>query len=79
MGRYVQYHRLYPSTFLQKEDPWNSIISGAATGGILAARNGVPAIAGSAVLFSNHKSSTVKKYENMQVLLVLLFQIFVFN
>jgi len=24
----------------KKEDPWNSIISGAATGGILAARNG---------------------------------------
>lgn len=26
--------------FRKKEDPWNSIISGAATGGILAARNG---------------------------------------
>lgn len=33
-----------------KEDPWNSIISGAATGGILAARNGVPAMAGSALI-----------------------------
>ncbi|XP_034949479.1 mitochondrial import inner membrane translocase subunit Tim17-B-like [Chelonus insularis] len=36
--------------FRQKEDPWNSIISGAATGGILAARNGLPAMAGSAVI-----------------------------
>lgn len=27
--------------FRKKEDPWNSIISGAATGGILAARNGL--------------------------------------
>ncbi|KAG8300607.1 Mitochondrial import inner membrane translocase subunit Tim17-B [Homalodisca vitripennis] len=34
----------------KKEDPWNSIISGAATGGILAARNGVPAMVGSAVI-----------------------------
>lgn len=34
----------------QKEDPWNSIISGAATGGILAARNGVGAMIGSAVI-----------------------------
>lgn len=33
----------------KKEDPWNSIISGAATGGILAARNGVPTMIGSAV------------------------------
>uniref|UniRef100_A0A8W7JGG6 Mitochondrial import inner membrane translocase subunit TIM17 n=1 Tax=Anopheles albimanus TaxID=7167 RepID=A0A8W7JGG6_ANOAL len=36
--------------FRKKEDPWNSIISGAATGGILAARNGVPAMVGSAVI-----------------------------
>lgn len=36
--------------FRKKEDPWNSIISGAATGGILAARNGLPAMAGSAVI-----------------------------
>lgn len=36
--------------FRRKEDPWNSIISGAATGGILAARNGLPAMAGSAVI-----------------------------
>ncbi|XP_015512316.1 mitochondrial import inner membrane translocase subunit Tim17-B [Neodiprion pinetum] len=36
--------------FRHKEDPWNSIISGAATGGILAARNGVPAMAGSAII-----------------------------
>lgn len=36
--------------FRQKEDPWNSIISGAATGGILAARQGVGAMAGSAVI-----------------------------
>ncbi|XP_014240593.1 mitochondrial import inner membrane translocase subunit Tim17-B-like [Cimex lectularius] len=36
--------------FRQKEDPWNSIISAAATGGILAARNGVPAMAGSALI-----------------------------
>lgn len=34
----------------KKEDPWNSIISGAATGGILAARNGLPAMAGSALI-----------------------------
>ncbi|XP_028044149.1 mitochondrial import inner membrane translocase subunit Tim17-B [Bombyx mandarina] len=34
----------------QKEDPWNSIMSGALTGGILAARNGVPAMAGSALI-----------------------------
>lgn len=36
--------------FRKKEDPWNSIISGAATGGILAARNGFPAMAGSAAI-----------------------------
>jgi len=36
--------------FRQKEDPWNSIISAAATGGILAARNGLAAMAGSAVI-----------------------------
>jgi import inner membrane translocase subunit TIM17 len=36
--------------FRKKEDPWNSIISGAATGGILAARNGLPAMAGSALI-----------------------------
>nr|XP_045618785.1 mitochondrial import inner membrane translocase subunit Tim17-B-like [Procambarus clarkii] len=34
----------------KKEDPWNSIISGAATGGILAARSGAAAMAGSAVI-----------------------------
>ncbi|XP_064099877.1 mitochondrial import inner membrane translocase subunit Tim17-B [Macrobrachium rosenbergii] len=34
----------------KKEDPWNSIISGAATGGILAARSGAAAMAGSAVV-----------------------------
>lgn len=34
----------------KKEDPWNSIISGAATGGILVARNGLPAMAGSAFI-----------------------------
>ncbi|XP_017890677.1 mitochondrial import inner membrane translocase subunit Tim17-B-like [Ceratina calcarata] len=34
----------------KKEDPWNTIISGAATGGILAARNGLPAMAGSALI-----------------------------
>ncbi|CAG0914776.1 unnamed protein product [Notodromas monacha] len=33
-----------------KEDPWNSIMSGAATGGILAARNGPAAMAGSAII-----------------------------
>lgn len=36
--------------FRKKEDPWNSIISGFATGGILAARNGIPAMAGSAII-----------------------------
>ncbi|XP_033332464.1 mitochondrial import inner membrane translocase subunit Tim17-B [Megalopta genalis] len=34
----------------KKEDPWNSIISGAATGGILSARSGLPAMAGSAII-----------------------------
>jgi len=34
----------------KKEDPWNAIISGAATGGILAARSGVGAMAGSALI-----------------------------
>jgi len=33
-----------------KEDPWNAIISGAATGGILAARNGTGAMIGSAII-----------------------------
>lgn len=33
----------------QKEDPWNSIISGATTGGILAARAGPKAMTGAAV------------------------------
>ncbi|VVC37829.1 Mitochondrial inner membrane translocase subunit Tim17/Tim22/Tim23/peroxisomal protein PMP24 [Cinara cedri] len=33
----------------KKEDPWNSIASGALTGGILAARNGIPAMTASAV------------------------------
>ena len=34
----------------QKEDPWNSIISGAATGGVLAARAGPRAMASSALV-----------------------------
>ena len=34
----------------QKEDPWNSIMSGAATGGILAARAGPKAMASAAVV-----------------------------
>ncbi|KAH8341563.1 probable mitochondrial import inner membrane translocase subunit Tim17 1 [Drosophila kikkawai] len=34
----------------QKEDPWNSIISGAVTGGVLSARKGVAAMAGSAII-----------------------------
>merc|ERR1719253_1007669 len=34
----------------QKEDPWNSIVSGAATGGILAARAGPKAVASAAVV-----------------------------
>ncbi|XP_044008602.1 mitochondrial import inner membrane translocase subunit Tim17-A-like [Aphidius gifuensis] len=33
----------------QKEDPWNSIMSAAITGGVLAARNGVGAMAMSAI------------------------------
>lgn len=36
--------------FRQKEDPWNSIVSGAVTGGILASRNGAAAMAGSAII-----------------------------
>lgn len=34
----------------QKEDPWNSIVSGAATGGVLAARAGPRAMASAAVV-----------------------------
>lgn len=34
----------------QKEDPWNSITSGAVTGAILSVRNGAPAMLGSAVV-----------------------------
>lgn len=34
----------------KKEDPWNSITAGAVTGGVLAARNGLPAMAGSAFI-----------------------------
>ncbi|KAJ8301485.1 hypothetical protein KUTeg_020472 [Tegillarca granosa] len=34
----------------KKEDPWNSIISGAATGAILSIRNGYAAMVGSAVM-----------------------------
>lgn len=34
----------------KKEDPWNSISSGALTGAILAVRQGVPAMVGSAVI-----------------------------
>ncbi|XP_016962458.1 probable mitochondrial import inner membrane translocase subunit Tim17 4 [Drosophila biarmipes] len=35
-------------SYRQREDSWNSIVSGAATGGILAARNGIRAMANSA-------------------------------
>ncbi|KAL3784163.1 hypothetical protein ACHAW5_007048 [Stephanodiscus triporus] len=38
------------SAIRQKEDPWNSIMSGAATGGILAARAGPRAMASAAVV-----------------------------
>mmetsp|Transcript_23808 Transcript_23808/g.51453 ORF Transcript_23808/g.51453 Transcript_23808/m.51453 type:complete len:241 (-) Transcript_23808:390-1112(-) len=38
------------SAIRQKEDPWNSIISGAATGGVLAARAGPKAMASAAVV-----------------------------
>ncbi|XP_038061855.1 mitochondrial import inner membrane translocase subunit Tim17-B-like [Patiria miniata] len=34
----------------KKEDPWNSITSGALTGAVLAARNGAVAMAGSAMI-----------------------------
>jgi mitochondrial import inner membrane translocase subunit TIM17 len=34
----------------QKEDPWNSIMSGAATGGVLAARAGPQAMASAAIV-----------------------------
>jgi len=34
----------------QKEDPWNSITSGAVTGAILSVRNGAPAMIGSAIV-----------------------------
>ncbi|XP_044313220.1 probable mitochondrial import inner membrane translocase subunit Tim17 4 [Drosophila rhopaloa] len=36
------------NSYRQREDSWNSIVSGAATGGILAARNGIRAMANSA-------------------------------
>ncbi|XP_033167569.1 probable mitochondrial import inner membrane translocase subunit Tim17 3 [Drosophila mauritiana] len=36
--------------YRQREDAWNSILSGAATGGILAARNGIRAMANSALV-----------------------------
>ncbi|XP_051169917.1 mitochondrial import inner membrane translocase subunit Tim17-A-like [Leptopilina boulardi] len=36
--------------FRSKEDPWNSIASGALTGGILAARTGIPSMLGSATV-----------------------------
>ncbi|EDW54921.1 probable mitochondrial import inner membrane translocase subunit Tim17 4 [Drosophila sechellia] len=35
-------------SYRQREDSWNAIVSGAATGGILAARNGIRAMANSA-------------------------------
>ena len=38
------------SAVRQKEDPWNSIVSGAATGGILAARAGPKAMASAAIV-----------------------------
>ena len=38
------------SSIRQKEDPWNSILSGAATGGVLAARAGPKAMASAAVV-----------------------------
>jgi len=38
------------SAIRQKEDPWNSILSGAATGGVLAARAGPKAMASAAVV-----------------------------
>ncbi|KAI8035157.1 mitochondrial import inner membrane translocase subunit Tim17-A [Drosophila gunungcola] len=34
----------------EKEDPWNSIMSGAIAGGILSSRNGVAAMCGSAIM-----------------------------
>merc|ERR1711921_45695 len=34
----------------KKEDPWNSITSGAVTGAILSVRNGAPAMLGSAIV-----------------------------
>ncbi|XP_033170973.1 mitochondrial import inner membrane translocase subunit Tim17-B [Drosophila mauritiana] len=34
----------------QKEDPWNSIMSGAIAGGLLSSRNGVAAMFGSAII-----------------------------
>lgn len=34
----------------RREDPWNSIMSGALTGGILAARTGLPSMLGSAAV-----------------------------
>lgn len=36
--------------YRQKEDPWNSIMSGTLTGGVVAVRNGLPAMAGSALV-----------------------------
>ena len=42
--------RLFPHSHSQKEDPWSSIVSGAATGGILAARAGPRAMASAAAV-----------------------------
>lgn len=36
--------------YRSKEDPWNSILSGALTGGVLAARTGIPSMIGSATV-----------------------------
>jgi hypothetical protein len=47
----IRYHFSFVASALHlKEDPWNSIISGAATGGALAARAGPRAMASSALV-----------------------------
>ena len=46
----------------KKEDPWNSITSGAVTGAILSVRNGAPAMLGSAIVGKENPLASVNAY-----------------
>lgn len=54
-GRFSSFSAIFSSTtcalmaFRKKDDPWNSIISGAMAGGLLTARRGVPTMVGNAI------------------------------